>query len=249
MDAITVSNLEVRYGRLTAIRGLSFAIKAGEALCIVGPNGAGKSSTLLAIAGALAPASGKIGLFGTEIGRRKPEDICRMGLSMVPEGRGVFPKLTVRENLMVGTFNRRTREGVSADLEQMFERFPVLAERQHAPAGKLSGGEQQQLVVARALMCRPRVLLVDEPSLGLAPLMTDRVYAALSQLRAEGMTLLVVEQSLTRALAFADRVLVMRDGALQAEGSSIRQEERPALEQAYFGFQHSADAPSRAEAL
>jgi branched-chain amino acid transport system ATP-binding protein len=245
VHAIEITSLQIAYGRLTAVHGLDLALSPGEALCIVGPNGAGKSSTLLAIACALRPRRGDIRFFGDSIIRRQPEDICRMGLCMVPEGRGIFPALTVRENLMLGTFNRAERAGIAHDLARTLERFPIIAERMHSPAGKLSGGEQQQLAIARALMCRPRVLLLDEPSLGLAPMMTDRVYDALSGLRAEGLTLLVVEQSLSRALAFGDRVLVMREGAIQAQGSSRHPQDHASLEAAYFGFHEHADTAAK----
>ena len=236
MALLTLSDLTVHYGRLAAVRGISVEVGEGEAASIVGPNGAGKSSTMLATAGSLPVRKGEILFDGRSILGREPEAICRMGLSMVPEGRGIFGGLTVRENLLVGTFWRRDKRAVRSDIEEIAARFPFLAERMQTPAGRLSGGEQQQLAIARALLCRPRVLLLDEPSLGLAPLMVARVYEILAKLKGEGMTLLIVEQSLNRARAFADRICVMRDGLIQARGSGHSETDVARLTDAYFGF-------------
>jgi branched-chain amino acid transport system ATP-binding protein len=235
MALLTLSDLTVHYGRLAAVRGLSVEVGEGEAVSIVGPNGAGKSSTMLAIAGSLPVRKGEVLFDGHSILGREPEAICRMGLSMVPEGRGIFGGLTVRENLLVGTFWRRDKGAVRSDIEEIAVRFPFLSERMQTPAGRLSGGEQQQLAIARALLCRPRLLLLDEPSLGLAPLMVARVYDILAKLKGEGMTLLIVEQSLNRATAFADQICVMRDGLIQARGSG-HSETDARLTDAYFGF-------------
>jgi branched-chain amino acid transport system ATP-binding protein len=209
---------------------------------IVGPNGAGKSSTMLATAGSLPVRKGEILFDGRSILGREPEAICRMGVSMVPEGRGIFGGLTVRENLLVGTFWRNDKRAVRSDIEELAARFPFMTGRMQTPAGRLSGGEQQQLAIARALLCRPRVLLLDEPSLGLAPLMAARVYEILAKLKGEGMTLLIVEQSLNRARAFADHICVMRDGLIQARGSGQSEPDAARLTDAYFGF----DAPAAA---
>jgi branched-chain amino acid transport system ATP-binding protein len=246
MALLTLSDLTVHYGRLAAVRGISVEIGEGEAASIVGPNGAGKSSTMLAIAGSLPVRKGEILFDGRSILRREPEAICRMGLSMVPEGRGIFGGLTVRENLLVGTFWRKDKRAVRSDIEEIATRFPFIAERMQIPAGRLSGGEQQQLAIARALLCRPRVLLLDEPALGLAPLMVARVYEILAKLKREGMTLLIVEQSLNRARAFADHIYVMRDGLIQARGSGCSEADAERLTDAYFGFEAPAGATAAA---
>jgi branched-chain amino acid transport system ATP-binding protein len=232
---LEVENIDVRYGRTTAVSNASFQVGKGEFVCIVGPNGAGKSSTMMAIAGALRPAAGRIRLAGEPIEGLGPEKIARLGISLVPEGRHVFSQLTVEENIRIGSDMRKDRDAVAADFERILEHFPFLKKRLADPAGKLSGGEQQQLVIGRALMTRPKLMLVDEPSLGLAPKIVDRVYEILRQLRDEGNTLLVVEQSTHRALEAADRVYVMRNGriVLEGRGSQLTDAE---LERAYFGF-------------
>jgi branched-chain amino acid transport system ATP-binding protein len=236
MPLLSLTDLTVHYGRLAAVRGINIEIGEGEAVSIVGPNGAGKSTTMLATSGNLRVRKGDIRFDGASILAREPEAICRMGLSMVPEGRGIFGTLTIRENLLLGTFWRKDKRAVAADFEQTVAQFPFMAGRMHTPAGRLSGGEQQQLAIARALLCRPRLLLLDEPSLGLAPLMVARVYEILARLKREGMTLLIVEQSLKRARSFADRICVMRDGILQAAGTGRDQADADRLEDAYFGF-------------
>lgn len=233
---LEVENIEVRYGRTTAVRGVSFSVKTGELVCIVGPNGAGKSSTMMSIVGVQRPVSGRITLAGETISGLGPEKIARMGVSLVPEGRHVFSQLTVEENIRIGSDMRRDRAAVAEDFERVLEYFPFLRGRLSSPAGKLSGGEQQQLVIGRALMTRPKVMLIDEPSLGLAPKIVDRVYEILQQLRSEGNTLLVVEQSTHRALEAADRVYVMRNGQIVLEGRGADLSDT-ALESAYFGFE------------
>jgi branched-chain amino acid transport system ATP-binding protein len=233
---LSLVDLTVHYGRLAAVRGINIKVSDGEAVSIVGPNGAGKSSTMLAASGSLPVSKGEIWFNGRSIVGRDPEAICRMGLAMVPEGRGIFGALTIRENLLVGTFWRKDKRAVKSDIDEIVARFPFIAQRMQTPAGRLSGGEQQQLAIARALLCSPRVLLLDEPTLGLAPLMVARVYEILKKLKGEGMTLLIVEQSLNRARAFADRICVMRDGIIQAEGSGRDPADAPRLTDAYFGF-------------
>jgi branched-chain amino acid transport system ATP-binding protein len=236
MPLLSLTDLTVYYGRLAAVRGINIEVGEGEALSIVGPNGAGKSTTMLAISGNLPLRKGDVRFDGHSILGREPEAICRMGLSMVPEGRGIFAALTIRENLLLGTFWRRDRQAVKTEMDQILAQFPFMAERMQTPAGRLSGGEQQQLAIARALLCRPRLLLLDEPSLGLAPIMVTRIYEILDRLKRQGMTLLIVEQSLTRARAFADRICVMRDGIFQAEGNGRNRGDTERLEDAYFGF-------------
>ena len=190
---LEIDELHVHYGQLSAVRGVSVNVDQGEIVCIVGPNGAGKSTTLQTIAGALSPAAGEIRLGGRSIVNEAPENIARMGVSLVPEGRHVFTRLSVEENIRLGSQMRNDRDGIEDDFERMMTSFPFLRKRLATPGGKLSGGEQQQLVIARALMTRPKIILLDEPSLGLAPIVIDKVYEILLGLRDTGITLLVVE--------------------------------------------------------
>jgi branched-chain amino acid transport system ATP-binding protein len=232
---LEVDGIHVHYGRIAAVRGVSLAINEGEIVTLVGPNGAGKSTTMMTIAGALAPTRGAIKLDGASLVGKSPENIARLGISFVPEGRHVFAQLTVDENVRIGSDMRRDRQNIAEDFERVMGYFPFLRGRLSTPGGKLSGGEQQQLVIARALMTRPRIMLIDEPSLGLAPIIVDRVYEILHALRAEGNTLLVVEQSTHRALENADRIYVMRSGQIVLHGLSKDLTDKE-LERAYFGF-------------
>ncbi len=220
---------------MPAVRGASVRVEAGEIVCIVGPNGAGKTTTLGTIAGTLSPADGTIRLDGEPIAGLAPETIARRGVSLVPENRHVFTQLTVEENLRLGSQMRRDRDQVETDFERILGHFPFLRERLGTPGGKLSGGEQQQLVIARALMTSPRLILLDEPALGLAPLIVQVVYDILHTLRESGITLLVVEQSTHRALENADRLYVMRSGEIALHGESESLTEA-AVEAAYFGY-------------
>jgi branched-chain amino acid transport system ATP-binding protein len=226
----------VSYGRVPAVRGVSVRVEAGEIVGIVGPNGAGKSTTLETIAGTLSPTAGVIRLNGADIAGQAPETIARMGVSLVPENRHVFTQLTVEENLRLGSQIRRDRGRIEPDFERILGHFPFLRERLGTPGGKLSGGEQQQLVIARALMTAPQLILLDEPALGLAPLIVATVYDILRTLRGQGITLLVVEQSTHRALESADRIYVMRSGEIVLHG---RRETltRDEVEEAYFGYE------------
>ena len=233
---LEVESLAVRYGPVLAVRGVALRVAAGEIVAIVGPNGAGKTSFMHAVAGIVAPFAGRIRLDGRDIAGWPSERIAATGLALVPEGRGIFTTLTVAENLRLGATLRGRDSAVANDLGRMGELFPVLRERADQPAGRLSGGEQQQLAIARALMAKPRLLLLDEPSLGLAPLVIDLVYATIARLRAEGLTILVVEESAQRALAAADRIAVMRNGAIVlSEGAAVLRGSNT-LETAYFGF-------------
>jgi branched-chain amino acid transport system ATP-binding protein len=215
---LAVDDLHVRYGRINALRGVSFRVDTGEVVGLIGPNGAGKTTALGAVMGVVPVAGGTIGLDGRSLVGRAPEAIVRGGLAMVPEGRHIFGTLTVAENLRVGATVRRPGPEVDADIERELERFPVLRRYFRSQAGKLSGGEQQQLAIARALLSRPRVLLLDEPSLGLAPLVVDLVFDTLAALRDEGMTILLVEQNATQTVEFADRTYVLRNGVVAAHG-------------------------------
>lgn len=233
---LEIDNIHVQYGRIAAVRGISFSVGAGEIVTLVGPNGAGKSTTMMTIAGALTPVRGTVKLNDESLIGKSPEDIARLGISFVPEGRHVFSQLTVEENIRIGSDMRRDRQNIEPDFERVLGYFPFLRERLNTPGGKLSGGEQQQLAIARALMTRPKLILIDEPSLGLAPIVVDRVYEILRALREEGNTLVVVEQSTHRALENADRIYVMRSGRIVLSGDSLSLTDKE-LETAYFGFE------------
>ncbi len=216
---LTVTDLSARYGRVTALRSVSVTVGQGEIVAIVGPNGAGKSTTLAAITGIVRPSGGSIELEGRSLLGLAPERIVRLGIALVPEGRQIFSSLSVAENLELGTTPRRDRAAAREDLERELDRFPVLRTYYRTSAAKLSGGEQQQLAIARALLSRPKLLLLDEPSLGLAPIMIDRVFETLEQLRESGVTVLLVEQNATRAVALADRSYVLRTGRVGLSGT------------------------------
>ena len=218
---LDVRDLSVNYGTIRAVRGISFTVGKGELVSLLGANGAGKSSTIKCIAGALKASGGSITLGGKNITAASPEQVVRAGLATVPETRDVFPDLTVSENLVLGAYiHRRDQTGNRENLERLHTLFPRLAERAHQPAGTLSGGEQQMLVIARALMARPAVLLLDEPSLGLAPAIVERIFEMIETLKASGLTILLVEQNVNQALAVADRAYVMRLGAIVASGTA-----------------------------
>jgi branched-chain amino acid transport system ATP-binding protein len=214
---LEIGGLAVRFGSIAALRGVSLEVGAGEVVGLIGPNGAGKTTMLAAITGQVAPTDGRINFEGEPLLGRAPDDIVRMGISLVPEGRDIFGSLSVAENIRLGATIRRDRE-VDADRERMLDRFPVLRKYLHRPAAQLSGGEQQQLAIVRALMSRPRLLLLDEPSLGLAPLVIDLVFDEIARLRDEGVTVLLVEQNAARTIAFADRSYVLRSGTVVAAG-------------------------------
>ena len=233
---LAVDDLSVRYGPIAALRGVSIEVKEGEVVGIVGPNGAGKSSLMFAITGAVKPVSGTIRFDDQPLAGMRPEDVVRQGMALVPEGRELFGELTVEENLRLGATIRRDRGGVEDDVRQHMEAFPILGERRRSRAEKLSGGEQQMLAIARALMGRPKMLLLDEPSLGLAPLITKQVYETLVGLNQEGMTILVVEQNPARIISVADRVYVLRSGRIARSGPPEILSKREELDDAYFGF-------------
>src|SRR5215470_10951342 len=237
MTLLAIDDITVRYGRLTALRGVTLKIAEGEVLFVTGPNGAGKSTLLNAIAGVAAPVSGAITLDGVKVTGSPPEDIARLGFSLVPEGRNVFGGLTIEENLKVGAGMRADRKNIADDLASVYEEFPMLAERRHTPAGMLSGGQQQMLVIGRALMAAPRIMAIDEPSLGLAPKVIDQVYEILVRLRVQRkLTLLIVEQSSTRAMMTDGRMVLIRGGRIVLEGAAADMIRDHRLKQAYFGF-------------
>jgi branched-chain amino acid transport system ATP-binding protein len=217
---LSIRGLTVRYGSVTALHGIDLDVGEGELVALVGPNGAGKSSTLAAVTGLVRPAAGTVTLDGEVVTGLAPERVIRHGVALVPEGRNIFTSLTVAENLALGATIRRDAR-VGADLDRELDRFPILRERYGQQAGLLSGGEQQQLAIARALMSRPRLLLLDEPSLGLAPRLVDLVFETVAQLRREGLTIVLVEQNATRAVALADRTAVLRTGRIVRTGADV----------------------------
>ena len=233
---LEVEALEVRFGAVRAVHGVSLRVAAGEILAVLGSNGAGKSSTLLAIAGALRPTAGRVQLEGQDVTGAAPEEMVRRGVAMVPETRGIFSDLTVAENLRLGGFVRRhDLAGAADDRARLFELFPVLAQRCDQPAGTLSGGEQQMLVIARAMMSRPRLLLLDEPSLGLAPAIVDRLFQQIVALRQGGITIVLVEQNARKALDIADRAYVLRLGEVAAAGPAAEIAAATDLKALYLG--------------
>jgi branched-chain amino acid transport system ATP-binding protein len=234
---LEVDGLSVRYGRLTALRGISLRVDEGQIVCVLGPNGAGKSTTLAAIAGGVPIQAGTIRWRDKTISGLVPEAISRLGLSLVPEGRHVFSTLTVEENLLISTYQRGDRAQGMRDMKRALDLFPRLKERIRQPAGRLSGGEQQMLVICRALLTNARMLMLDEPSLGLAPIIIDQVYEMLLDLRRRnGLTLLINEQSSERILKFADHVYVLRNGEIQLSDTAQRLQDGRAIMSAYFGF-------------
>ena len=237
---LEVGGLEVRYGGITAVREVSLQVEEGEVVALLGPNGAGKSSTLGAIMGLVRPTCGQIRFRGADISRLQTEQIVRKGIALTPEGRRILTQLTVRENLTLAAAGRRRRGDVQADLETILDRFPIVRERLDSPAGTLSGGQAQQLAIARSLMSAPQLLLLDEPTLGLAPLIVDLIFDTIAELRNNGLTVLVVEQNAMRALEIADRAYVMRTGSIVAAGTSDELGGGAGLASAYLGKSASA---------
>ena len=234
MTLLAVERLHVAYGRIQAVRELDLHVEEGEAVCLIGANGAGKTTSLKAIAG-LLPAGGEIQFDGQLLKRKPAFEIARLGLTLVPEGRGIFPRMTVLENLQMGAYVRRDRRTVKDDLEQMFALLPRLAERKTQKAGLLSGGEQQMLALGRALMSRPRLLMLDEPSMGLAPVMVQTVFSIVGQIIRRGVSLLLVEQNARLALKLCQRGYVLENGSVSLSGAAADLAANPAVQAAYLG--------------
>ena len=232
---LTLSNLQCNYGKVAAVRSLSLEVNKGELVSLIGANGAGKTTTLRAISGIVRAAGGRIEFEGEDITRASPRRVLEMGIAHCPEGRRVFPYMSVRENLEMGCFLRTDRPGIEADFGRIFERFPVLAERREQAAGTLSGGEQQMLAISRALMSRPKLVLFDEPSLGLAPNIVERTFEIIRQIRADGVTVVMVEQNAAAALELSDRAYVMEQGAVALTGSGESLLHDPHVQRAYLG--------------
>ena len=232
---LQLESVSAGYGRVGVLAGVSLEVRRGDFVCLVGANGAGKTTTLKTISGLLRPSAGRIVFEGQDIGGRKPQDILRLGIAHCPEGRRVFPHLTVQENLAMGAYVRRDAAAVAADLERVLEHFPVLAERRRQPAGTLSGGEQQMLAIGRALMARPRLIMFDEPSLGLAPTVIETTFRIIGEIQKDGTTVFMVEQNAYMALRMATRAYVMETGRITLEGPARELLDDEHVKKAYLG--------------
>ena len=232
---LSVEALDVHYGRIQALKGVDLSLHAGEMVAVLGANGAGKTTLLKTVIGALRPSGGRILLEGRDLGGSEPPRRVAAGLALVPEGRQVLVSLTVEENLLIGAVTRRDKAGTREDLERIYERFPNLAQRRHLEARVLSGGEQQMLAIGRALMARPRLMLLDEPSLGLSPAFVQHVYRLLKELNAQGLSMLVVEQNVAMVLSVASRAYVFELGRVVSAGSPGELLRSQTLQQAYLG--------------
>ena len=232
---LKVKGLQVAYGGIKAVKGVDMEVREGELVSLIGSNGAGKTTTMKAITGTLALQAGDIEYLGRSIRGQGPWDLVQQGLVMVPEGRGVFTRMSITENLQMGAYLRRDAGGIARDIERMFELFPRLRERKDQLAGTMSGGEQQMLAMARALMAQPKVLLLDEPSMGLSPIMVDKIFEVVKDVYAQGMTVVLVEQNASRALAMANRGYVMDSGLITMSGPGQDLLADPKVRAAYLG--------------
>ena len=232
---LQVSALQVAYGGIQAVKGVDFEVREGELVTLIGSNGAGKTTTMKAITGTLPLAGGDIAYMGKSIRGQGPWDLVKQGLAMVPEGRGVFTRMSIMENLYMGVYIRDDKQGIEDDIEKMFAIFPRLKERRTQLAGTMSGGEQQMLAMGRALMSRPKVLLLDEPSMGLSPLMVDKIFEVVQDVYAQGVTVLLVEQNASRALSIANRGYVMESGIITMNGDAKQMLNDPKVRAAYLG--------------
>jgi branched-chain amino acid transport system ATP-binding protein len=232
---LTVERLECRYGKVVAVRELSLEVNKGELVSLIGANGAGKTTTLKAISGVHGASGGRVIFDGEDITRASARRILQLGIAHCPEGRRIFPYMSVRENLELGCYLRKDTAGIAADMSHIFERFPILHERRNQAAGTLSGGEQQMLAISRALMSRPKLILFDEPSLGLAPNIVDRTFDIIKQIRGDGMTVVMVEQNAYAALELSDRAYVLEQGQVALTGTGSELLDNPHVKQAYLG--------------
>ncbi len=232
---LKVTGLQVAYGGIQAVKGVDFEVHEGELVTLIGSNGAGKTTTMKAITGTLPLAGGDIEYLGKSIRGQGPWDLVKQGLAMVPEGRGVFTRMSIMENLYMGAYIRNDKEAIEQDIEKMFAIFPRLKERRDQLAGTMSGGEQQMLAMGRALMSRPKVLLLDEPSMGLSPIMVDKIFEVVQDVFAQGVTVLLVEQNASRALSIANRGYVMESGIITMRGDAKQMLTDPKVRAAYLG--------------
>jgi len=232
---LQVTDLRVAYGGIQAVKGVSFQVNEGELVSLIGSNGAGKTTTMKAITGSLLPSAGRIEYLGRDIRGQGSWDLVKQGLVMVPEGRGVFTRMSILENLQMGAYLRNDKAGIHSDIERVFTLFPRLKERRAQLAGTLSGGEQQMLAMGRALLSRPRLLLLDEPSMGLSPIMVDKIFEVIAEVASLGVTLLLVEQNASRALKMAQRAYVMESGEISMQGEAKTLLHDPKVRAAYLG--------------
>ena len=232
---LKVTDLKVKYGMIEAIKGISFEVRDGEIVTMIGANGAGKTTTMHAISGLVKAAEGSIMLDDTELTKTAPNKIVKMGLAQVPEGRRVFAQQTVEENLILGAYLRKDRDGIAKDMEEVYQLFPRLKERRAQLAGTLSGGEQQMLAMGRALMAKPSILLLDEPSMGISPLLVSEIFNIIREINDKGTTILLVEQNAKRALSIADRAYVLETGRITLEGTGEELASDERVQKAYLG--------------
>ncbi|MCX5148328.1 ABC transporter ATP-binding protein [Streptomyces sp. NPDC048550] len=232
---LEVKDLKVAYGKIEAVKGISFEVNEGEIVCLVGTNGAGKTTTLRTLSGLLKPVSGTVVFDGKPLAQVPAHKIVSLGLAHSPEGRHIFPRLTIAENLQLGAFLRTDKEGIEKDVQRAYEMFPILGERRKQAAGTLSGGEQQMLAMGRALMSRPKLLMLDEPSMGLSPLMMQKIMATIAELKSTGTTILLVEQNAQAALSLADQAHVMEIGKIVLSGSGQELLHNEDVRKAYLG--------------
>ena len=237
MALLQVENIHSYYGNIHALKGVSLTVEKGEIVTLIGANGAGKSTTLRTITGTIKPREGQVHLDGEDLTAYKPHEIVFKGMSMVPEGRHVFARLTVAENLEMGAYSRKDRKEVAQNIEKVFSLFPRLKERRTQVAGTLSGGEQQMLATGRALMANPRILLMDEPSMGLAPVLVELIFDTIQQINKEGVTILLVEQNALMALSIAHRGYVLQTGEIILSDSAANLKKNPTVQKAYLGIE------------
>jgi branched-chain amino acid transport system ATP-binding protein len=232
---LEIKNIDVHYGGIHALKGISFTVNDGDIVTLIGANGAGKTTTLRTVSGLKKPTNGEILLDGKNITHTSAQDIVRLGISHVPEGRRIFPTMTVLENLELGAYLRRDKDGIAKDLKMVYERFPRLADRRKQAAGTLSGGEQQMLAIGRALMSRPRILFLDEPSMGLAPLLVQEIFNIIKDINSSGTTILLVEQNASMALQIADYAYVIETGSIVLSGTGAELMQSEDIKKAYLG--------------
>jgi branched-chain amino acid transport system ATP-binding protein len=235
MALLEVDDIHTFYGNIEALKGISLEVEEGEVVTLIGSNGAGKSTTLRSISGLTPPRTGTIRFDGSDISATPPQDIVQLGISQSPEGRHCFPRMSVRENLELGAYLRRNRAEISQDMETVFTLFPRLQERDRQKAGTMSGGEQQMLAIGRAMMARPKLLLLDEPSMGLAPILVERIYETVAEINKQGTTILLVEQNANFALEYSSRGYVLETGTIALADKSAALRENPEVQKAYLG--------------
>jgi branched-chain amino acid transport system ATP-binding protein len=235
MPLLEVTDVHTFYGNIEALKGVSLSVDEGEVVTLIGSNGAGKSTTLRSISGLTPPRQGSIKFEDTEIGEVPPQEIVERGISLSPEGRHVFPRMTVRENLDLGAYLRKDRDGIENDRERVYSLFPRLKERERQKGGTMSGGEQQMLAIGRALMANPRLLLLDEPSMGIAPILVERIYETIAEINRQGTTILLVEQNANYALEVSKRGYVLETGTVALEDASSNLRTNPEVQKAYLG--------------